>query len=129
MNLQPNAMTTIRAPRKRTLSAAAKASQAAYRRKLAFEIDFMEAQRAAKARGCAVRDVTLASYPAALELVRGLADRVAAGGRIPRSGVMAYRGQRVKVSMSNLGRVFVSTLDGKPIGASGYGAAWSDAES
>lgn len=86
----------------------------------------MEAQRAAKARGCAVRDVQLGAYPAALELVRAIAGRVAASARLPPSGTMVYRGQRVRVSLSSLGRVFVSTLDGKPIGASGFGAAWDD---
>lgn len=86
----------------------------------------MEAQRAAKARGCAVRDVTLGAYPAALELVRAIADRVAASSRMPPSGTMVYRGQRVRVSLSSFGRVFVSTLDGRPIGASSFGAVWGD---
>jgi hypothetical protein len=108
------------------LTPAGRASAEAYRRRLKFELDFMQAQREAKARGCAVREVSLGAYPAALELVRALADRVAAGGRIPKTGVMAYRGQRVRVSLSSFGRVFVSTLGGQPIGASSFGAAWGD---
>ncbi len=121
-----NAMTTVCPPSRRTLSGAGRASAEAYRRRLKFEIDFMDAQRQAKARGCAVRDVTLAAYPAARELVHSLANRVAAGSRIPPSGVMLYRGARVRVSLTNFGRVFVSTLDGRPIGASSYGAVWDD---
>lgn len=108
------------------MSATARASAEAYRRKLKFELDFMDAQRAAKARGCAVRDVTLAAYPAALELVRGVTARIAAGSRIPPSGAVAYRGMRVRVSMTSFGRVLVSRLDGSPIGSSGFGAAWGD---
>ncbi len=108
------------------MSKAARASAEAYRRRLKFELDFMEAQRQAKARGCAVRDVTLAAYPAARELVHSLANRVAAGSRIPPTGVMIYRGARVRVSLTSFGRLLVSTLDGRPIGASGYGACWDD---
>ncbi len=84
----------------------------------------MDAQRRAKARGLAVRDVTLAAYPAARELVHALASRIAAGSRIPPTGVMAYRGERVRVSLTSFGRLLVSTLDGRPIGASGFGPCW-----
>jgi len=72
--------------------------------------------------------VTLAAYPAALELVRGLTARIAAGSRIPPSGTMVYRGERVRVSQSSFGRLFVETLDGKPIGTSAYGASWADGD-
>jgi hypothetical protein len=106
------------------LSASAKASAAAYRRRLDFEVDFMQAQRAAKARGCAVRDVTLAAYPAALELVRAIAARLAGGARVPSSGLMVYRGFRARVSLGSFGRIFVSTADGRSIGASGIGSTW-----
>jgi hypothetical protein len=111
---------------RRPLSTSAKASAAAYRRRLDFEIAFMEAQRAAKGRGCAVRDVSLAAYPAALELVRALAARVLRASRVPPSGCMVYRGFRARVSLGGFGRVFVSTTDGRTIGASGFGAAWND---
>lgn len=114
----------IRAPARRKLSKTARASQEAYHRRLRFELLFMKGQRDAKARGCAVREVSLLGYPAALELVRGIASRVAAGGRIPASGIMIYRGFRVRVSQSSFGRIFVSSMDGEPIGSSGFGAAW-----
>jgi hypothetical protein len=111
---------------RRRPSESAKASAANYRRRLAFEVAFMEAQRNAKARGCAVREVSLGAYPAALELVRALASRIAAGSAVPKSGVMVYRGYRARVSLSNFGRVFVSTTDGRPIGASGFGSVFAD---
>jgi hypothetical protein len=124
MHTQANALTTIRPPRRTRLSPAGRASQEAYRRRLKFELDFMQAQREAKARGGAVRGVSLGAYPAARELVQALASRIAAGSRIPPTGVMSYRGERVRVSVSHQvpGRIFVSTLEGRPIGASGFGA-------
>jgi hypothetical protein len=108
------------------MSPLACASAEGYGRRLDFELECVQAQREAKARGCAVRDPSIADYPAVRELVRALADRVAAGARVPPSGVMAYRGKRVRVSLSSLGRVFVSTLDGRAIGASSFGADWGD---
>ena len=86
----------------------------------------MAGQRAAVAVGAAARPITLSACPAAHELVRALAQRLRTSSRWPKSGQMIYRGVRVQVQPTSLGRVLVSTLDGQPIGASHFGALWDD---
>lgn len=97
-----------------------------YRRRLDFEVRLAARQREAQQQGLPVRRTSLAEYPASAELVRAIAQRIALGAAVPRSGYMRYRTATVRVALSNFGRVVVSTTDGRLIGSSGFGAAWGD---
>lgn len=126
--MQPSPTTTHTAPSRRVSSTSARERDAAFRRKLDFEVAVMAGQRRAAAEGAARRAAkrapTLADYPAAFELVRALAARLASRRTFPE--VMAYRGRKVRVTVSSFGRVFVSTLNGQPIGVSAFGSMWED---
>jgi hypothetical protein len=107
-------------------SASAIERDAAYRRRLDFEIRVMAGQRKGIAKGFVVRPLRLDSYPASLELVRAIAFRLSQKRTHAEKARMRYRGFTCEVSVSSLGRCFVSTVRGEPIGVSNFGAVWAE---